>query len=253
MAKFLKIYCHGNPCSYKLNSYPWAPGPKGLKVTQGNIGIDTKGVGSEGAGYHLINLDEVLSVKIGKLTEGNDNACFLELVMKGSPSPNDDDENTTPKTIQFIFGFCDPGDGMISDFGVPNRLNLINQDTVILSSKLGFEVSASQVYKAHKQLISAINSKPSGIVEWNPTDILGWYSNDQTETIEIKPALLLGYVYLNPGTEAPVVGPCVDQLQAMLIKGMIPPEFIEQAEAIIAKNDEEAACGLIGLIEGLLG
>jgi len=45
----------------------------------------------------------------------------------------------------------------------------------------------------------------------------------------------------------------VEQLQAMLIKGMIPPAFIEQAEAIIAKNDEEAACGLIGLIEGLLG
>ena len=237
MAKFLKIYCHGNPCSYKLNSYDW---PEESTVYQGNVGIDTKGVGSAGAGYHLINLDEVLSVKIGNIDEASDNACFLELVMKGSPSPNEDDENATPKTIQFIFGFCDPGDGMISPFGTPNKLNLINRETVILGSKFGFEVSASQVYKAHKQLISAINSKPSGIVEWNPTDILGWYEDPQAETIEVKKALLLGYVYLNPGNEAPPVqGPCVEQLVAMLVKGLVPLQFIEDAEIIIAKNDEE--------------
>ena len=246
MAKFLKIYCHGNPCSYKLNSYDW---PEEATVYQGNVGIDTKGVGSEGAGYHLINLDEVLSVKIGNIDAASDNACFLELVMKGSPSPNEDDENANPKTIQFIFGFCDPGDGMISPFGTPNRLNLINKDIVQSGSKLGFEVSASQVYKAHKQLISAINSKPSGIVEWNPTDILGWYSNNQTETIEIKKALLLGYVYLNPGTEAPVQGPCVEQLIAYLAKGIVPPLLIDTVNAIIAKNDENAACALIAQID----
>ena len=250
MAKFLKIYCHGNPCSYKLNSYDW---PEESTVYQGNVGIDTKGVGSAGAGYHLINLDEVLSVKIGNIDEASDNACFLELVMKGSPSPNEDDENANPKTIQFIFGFCDPGDGMISPFGTPNKLNLINRETVILGSKFGFEVSASQVYKAHKQLISAINSKPSGIVEWNPTDILGWYEDPQAETIEVKKALLLGYVYLNPGTEAPAQGPCVTQLVFLLAKGAVPNQFIEDANIIIAKNDEETACQLLAIIEGAEG
>tara|TARA_R100001460_G_scaffold14658_1_gene32765 strand:- start:262 stop:1011 length:750 start_codon:yes stop_codon:yes gene_type:complete len=249
MAKFLKIYCHGNPCSYKLNSYDW---PEEAPVYQGNVGIDTKGVGSEGAGYHLINLDEVLSVKIGDLGGSSDNACFLELVMKGSPSPNEDDENANPKTIQFIFGFCDPTQG---DFGTPNKLNLINKETVVLASKfdLGFEVPTSQVYKAHKQLIAAINSKPSGIVEWNPTDILGWYSNNQTENIEVEKALLLGYVYLNPGTEAPAQGPCVTQLVFLLAKGAVPSQFIEDANIIIAKNDEETACQLLAIIEGAEG
>jgi len=190
MAKFLKIYCHGNPCSYTQNTQDWPS----TESYHGNVGINTQGAGSSSEGYHLINLDEVLSISTSPSGDSINDAGRLEIILKGNPSihygtggaEGATPINITPKKIQFIFGCC----ASETQGAAPQFLKLI--DTKQAAAEAGDE---SQLFKAHRQLIETIDSQPDGVVEWKPEGIKGYYMYE--EFLKVKDALLLGYVYYN--------------------------------------------------------
>lgn len=189
MAKFLKIYCHGNPCSYTQNTEDWGGGDS----YHGNVGINTQGAGSSSEGYHLINLDEVLSISTSPSGGSLNDAGRLEIILKGSPSiqygggvEGVSPINITPKKIQFIFGCCTQETQGVA----PQLLKLI--DTKEIADLAGDE---SQLFKAHRQLIETIDSQPEGVVEWIPQGIKGYY--DYEAQAIVKDVYLLGYVYYN--------------------------------------------------------
>lgn len=193
MAKFLKIYCHGNPCSYTQNTEDWGEG----ESYHGNVGIDTQGAGSSSEGYHLINLDEVLSISTSPSGSIVNDASRLEIILKGNPSvqygggEGVSPINITPKKIQFIFGCC----AQETQGVAPQLLKLIDTQAAASEAK-----DESQLFKAHRQLIEVINSKPEGIIEWRPQGIKGYYQDEVQ--LYVKDVLLLGYVYYNLSTSS---------------------------------------------------
>jgi len=219
MAKFLKIYCHADPCSSSIKTWNGDP-YNGLPI-HNNLGINTEGVGSSAEGYHLINLDEVVSVSSFSGDYSND-AGRLELTLKGNPSihyegstPIVDPEappgeemgegvvstnarNISPKKIQFIFGCCDDPQAPVASTAASEQLALI--DSLEIAQHAGDE---SQLFKAHKQLLEVINSQPDGVVEWKPQGIKGYYIDPSGEPSAginnaiIRDVKLLGYVYYN--------------------------------------------------------
>lgn len=189
MAKFLKVYCHGTPCGNVSIT--------GEQIVQGNSGILTGGVGTESAGYHLINLDKIIGVD---MTDSR----YLSLILK-TPSispewksadaiPNNNISKITSR-ISFVWGYC----GMTYNSPTSNEVILYDKDW---STELKFptctqEKTVKYKWRAHKQLQDVINSAPgNGIIEWVPNDILGLdpVNEEDCTGFELK---LLGFVFTN--------------------------------------------------------
>lgn len=191
MAKFLKVYCHGTPCGNVFQQV-------GGNTTQGNSGILTGGVGTESAGYHLINLDKVIGVD---MTDSR----YLSLILK-TPSispewksidatPNNNTSKITSR-ISFVWGYC----GMSYNTETTGLVYLYNKDwsTEAKFPACSQEKTREYKWKAHKQLQDIINSAPgNGIIEWVPSDILGLDPQNEEEDCTGFELKLLGFVFTN--------------------------------------------------------